>query len=49
MKDGVIGVLGTGGAIFLQEFSVWLSVACGIVTLIHFTLLFKDRYGNKKK
>ena len=48
MRDGFIGVAGTGGTYILQEVSLWLSIACALVTLTHFAFLFWDRYKNKK-
>ena len=47
MKDGVVGILGTGGTIVLQEVSLWLSIVCASVTLIHFGVVFYDRYKAK--
>mgnify|MGYP003150310815 CR=1 FL=1 len=49
MRDGAVGILGTGGTYVLQEVSLWLSVACAVVTLTHFALVFKDRYSKKDK
>ena len=49
MRDGFIGIVGTGGTYYLQEVSIWLSIACALVTLTHFGLLFKDRYNDRNK
>jgi hypothetical protein len=49
MKDGAIGILGTGGTIVLQEVSLWLSIVCATLTITHFTLVFYDKYKNRKK
>ena len=48
MKDGVIGVVGTGGTFLLQEVSLWLSIVCASLTIIHFSMVFYDKYKNKK-
>ena len=49
MKDGAIGILGTGGTIVLQEVSLWLSIVCATLTIIHFTMVFYDKYKNREK
>ncbi len=49
MKDGVIGVAGTGGTIMLQNVSLWLSIICATLTIAHFALLFWDKFKNRKK
>ena len=49
MKDGAIGILGTGGSIVLQEVSLWLSIVCATLTITHFTLVFYEKYKNRKK
>ncbi len=49
MRDGIVGVVGTSSTIILQEISLWLSIACAVVTLAHFALVFKDRYKQRKK
>ena len=47
MRDGFIGVTGTGGAIVLQEVSLWLSIVCATLTIIHFTILFYSKFKNR--
>ena len=47
MKDGFIGVTGTGGAIVLQEVSLWLSIICATLTIAHFIMLFYVKFKNK--
>ena len=49
MKDGAIGILGTGGTIVLQEVSLWLSIVCATLTITHFALVFYEKYKNRKK
>ena len=49
MKDGAIGILGTGGTIVLQEVSLWLSIVCATRTIMHFTMVFYEKYKNRKK
>ena len=49
MRDGLIGAVGTGGTYLLQEVSIWLSITCAVVTLIHFALVFRDRYKDKNE
>ena len=49
MRDGAIGILGTGGTIVLQEVSLWLSIVCATLTITHFTLVFYEKYKNRKK
>ncbi len=49
MRDGAIGVVGTGGTYLLQDISLWLSIACAVVTLVHFGFVFKDRLSKKDK
>ena len=47
MKDGAIGILGTGGTIMLQEVSLWLSIVCASLTIAHFVMLFYSKYQNR--
>ena len=49
MKDGAIGILGTGGTIMLQEVSLWLSIICATLTISHFTMLFYSKWKNRSK
>ena len=48
MKDGAIGVVGTGGTIVLQEVSLWLSIICATLTIVHFAVVFYGKYKDKK-
>ena len=48
MKDGVIGILGTGGTFILQEVSLWLSIICASLTITHFAMLFWQKFKNRK-
>ena len=47
MKDGVIGVAGTGGTIMLQNVSLWLSIICATLTIAHFLILFYSKWKKK--
>lgn len=49
MRDGAIGIIGTGGTIMLQEVSLWLSIVCATLTITHFAMLFHTKYKNRKK
>ena len=49
MKDGAIGIIGTGSTIVLQEISLWLSIVCATLTIAHFTMVFYAKYKNRKK
>lgn len=48
MRDGTIGILGTGGTYLLQDISLVLSITCAVVTLVHFGFVFRDRFKGKK-
>ena len=48
MKDGAIGIVGTGGTIVLQEVSLWLSIICATLTIVHFVVVFYGKYKDKK-
>ena len=48
MRDGIIGVAGTGGTIILQEVSLWLSIICATLTIVHFAVVFYGKYKDKK-
>ena len=48
MKDGAIGIVGTGGTIVLQEVSLWLSIICATLTIVHFAVVFYGKYKDKK-
>ena len=48
MRDGVIGVAGTGGTIVLQNVSLWLSIICASLTIVHFAILFYGKWKDKK-
>ena len=47
MRDGVIGLAGTGGTIVLQEVSLWLSIICATLTITHFGMLFYSKWKNR--
>ena len=49
MRDGFIGVVGTGGTIVLQEVSLWLSIVCASLTITHFIILFYGKYKNRSE
>ena len=49
MRDGVIGVVGTGGTILLQEVSLWLSIICASLTIAHFLILFYSKWKDGDK
>ncbi len=48
MRDGFIGVAGTGGTIMLQEVSLVLSIVCAVLTISHFTMLFYSKWNTRK-
>ena len=47
MRDGFIGVAGTGGTIMLQEISLVLSIVCASLTITHFIMLFYSKFKNR--
>ena len=49
MRDGMLGVIGTGSTILLQEVSLWLSITCAAVTLLHFGVVFNDIRKERKR
>ena len=49
MRDGFIGIAGTGGTYLLQDVSLWLSITCALATLTHFGMLFHAKYKDSKK